>query len=84
MEPPCPATGVLLVGLAGFAYAMRSDIDELSMKHDFSTEVTANLNRESLNLIRQLRIDSDTSDDESDDRLDEIEKKIAVLEDRDR
>ena len=67
---------VLLAGLAGFTYAMRSDIDEVKLRQDFSTEVTAALNRESLAMIRELR----QTDEESDDRFDEIEKKIAVLE----
>ena len=74
---------VALLGAAGFAYGVKADVAEaeasiaqLELKMEFSKEVTAALNRESLKMLREL---SD-SDDEAEGRFDEIEKKIAVLE----
>lgn len=75
---------VLFFGVVGFAYALKSDIQEVALKQDFSTEVTAALNRETLSIMRELREDSDEFDDEAEQRLDSLEQKMAVIEDRNR
>ena len=70
------ALAVAVLGVVGFAYAIKADVAELTLRQEFSSEVTAALNRESLSMIRTL---NDT-DDETEERLDSIERKIAVLE----